>query len=250
MSSSPSQSTEQISLHNLRTQLAEIAQVFAVGAIIILVGIRFSGDNPLAGQVVIWLAYASMIAVIHAALRRRGQGWSHLGLTFSGLSWPSFRRALWQSLLVLVAAVAAFVLGSLIGAPLFGLPEQADYSRYNPLRGNLLLLLITLPSVWLVSSVGEEIVFRGFLITRVAEFWSRGKSAWGVAVVVSAVMFGLVHYAWGPTGIVQTTFMGLALGVAYGWVRRNLWVTILTHLYMDTMLLIPLYFAEASSSGS
>ena len=70
-----------------------------------------------------------------------------------------------------------------------------------------------------------------------------------MAVVASAVLFGLAHYAWGPIGIVQTTCMGLALGAAFLLVGKNLWVTILTHVYMDTMLLVPLYFAEVPSGS-
>ncbi len=43
--------------------------------------------------------------------------------------------------------------------------------------------------------------------------------------------------------MVQTAFMGLALGVSYLVLGRNLWVTILAHGYMDTMLLLQMYFA-------
>jgi len=42
-------------------------------------------------------------------------------------------------------------------------------------------------------------------------------------------------------GIAQTTFMGLALGVAYLVVRRNLWILVLAHAYMDTILMVQMY---------
>lgn len=44
-------------------------------------------------------------------------------------------------------------------------------------------------------------------------------------------------------GIGQTGFMGLALGVSYLIVGRNLWVLILAHAYMDTILMVQMYFA-------
>ena len=43
--------------------------------------------------------------------------------------------------------------------------------------------------------------------------------------------------------MVQTGCMGLALGVSYLVVGRNLWVTILAHGYMDTILVVQMYFA-------
>ena len=229
--------------------LVEILQVATVAAILVLIGAYVSDGNPIVYQAVVWLAYVAMALVIRAQLSRRGQGWDHFGLTFTNPKWPEIWRAVWRSMVVFVAALAAFVLGSLIGAPLFGLPEQADFSGYNPLSGNLPLLLVMLPLVWLASSIGEELVFRGFLITRMAEWAGGQKAAWRIAVGTSAILFGFAHYAWGPTGILQTTLMGLALGISYLIVKRNLWVTILTHMYMDTLLLVPMYLAEVPPGG-
>ena len=39
------------------------------------------------------------------------------------------------------------------------------------------------------------------------------------------------------------TFVGLALGVSYLVVGRNLWVMILAHVYLDTSLFLQIYFA-------
>ncbi len=68
--------------------------------------------------------------------------------------------------------------------------------------------------------------------------------AWRAAVVVSSVTFGYIHSPWGVVGMVQTGAVGLVLGISYLVVRRNLWANVLTHVYMDTVLLVPLYFAE------
>ncbi len=69
----------------------------------------------------------------------------------------------------------------------------------------------------------------------------RPRGGW--PVLISAVVFGFAHYGWGATGIVQTGFMGLALGVSYLVVGRNLWVMILAHAYMDTILMVQMFFA-------
>ncbi len=81
------------------------------------------------------------------------------------------------------------------------------------------------------------------MINRIAELGGGGKTAWRVAVLISSVVFGFAHYGWGAMGIGQTGFMGLALGVSYLVVGRNLWVLILAHAYMDTILMVQMYFA-------
>ena len=104
------------------------------------------------------------------------------------------------------------------------------------------MLLFALGAVYVVSSFGEEVVYRGFLIHRVAELGNGGSLAYGIAVAVSAVVFGLVHFSWGIVGIIQTTFMGVALGISYLVVKR-LSVLVLAHCYMDTLLLVQIYLS-------
>ncbi len=66
----------------------------------------------------------------------------------------------------------------------------------------------------------------------------------GVANVLMLVTGWLgLRLGWGASGIVQTGFMGLALGVSYLVVGRNLWVTILAHADMDTILMVQMFFA-------
>jgi hypothetical protein len=62
-----------------------------------------------------------------------------------------------------------------------------------------------------------------------------------VAVIINAIVFGLAHSEWNISGVAQTGCMGLAMGVSYLVVGRNLWVTILAHAYMDTILLVQMY---------
>jgi hypothetical protein len=70
-----------------------------------------------------------------------------------------------------------------------------------------------------------------------------------MAVVISAVVFGLAHFDWGIVGILQTTFMGLALAISYLVVKRNLWVLVLAHAYIDTVLLVQMYIGPAASAA-
>ena len=197
----------------------------------------------MAGQGVVWVANILVLVMVWLGLRLRGQGWAHFGLSFRGANRRVVVRAVLLSLVVFVAAVAAFVVGAIVMANIVGIPEGADMSGYNYLSGNLPMLILALVGVYIVSSFGEEVVYRAFLINRIAELGGGGKTAWRVAVVISSVVFGFAHYGWGAMGIGQTGFMGLALGVSYLVVGRNLWVLILAHAYMDTILMVQMYFA-------
>jgi hypothetical protein len=97
--------------------------------------------------------------------------------------------------------------------------------------------------VYIVSSFGEEVLFRGYLMTRCAEIFGGSKLGWRIAVAVSTFVFALIHYDWGISGVVQTGCMGFVLAYAYVRVNRNLWVNIIAHGIMDTILMVQLYLA-------
>ena len=94
------------------------------------------------------------------------------------------------------------MLGAIIMVNITGMPQGADMSGYNFLQGNLPILIVSLIGVFIVSSFGEEVIYRAFLINRIVEMGSGNKVALGSAVVVSSIIFGLVHFDWGITGMV------------------------------------------------
>jgi membrane protease YdiL (CAAX protease family) len=47
--------------------------------------------------------------------------------------------------------------------------------------------------------------------------------------------------------MLQTACMGLAMGASYLLVGRNLWVTVLAHMVMDTLLLVPMYLGQGTA---
>ena len=226
-------------------QACEIAVLFLVAFAIIGAVRLLSGENPMAQQVAASLAILLIIALVWFGLKLRGQTWQHFGLSLRLGNRRSIVRTLLQSLVVLIGAVAAFIAAAIVFENLARQPDQPDMSGYDSLQGNLPLLAVMLLGIYITASFGEEVIYRAFLMNRIAELGSGSKGAWALAVVLSSVAFGLAHFAWGLAGMVQTGFMGLALGVSYLAVGRNLWVTILAHGYMDTMLMLQMYFGAS-----
>ena len=226
---------------------------FKIGEILLIFVLAFAfikfiepivGDHLILRQAVIWFANILMLIMVWAGIRLRGETWKDFGLTFNPVSWKTGFKTFLLSLLVFVLAVSAFLLGSIIMANITGIPEGTDLSSYDYLKDNIWMLILTLIGVYIVSSFGEEVIYRAFLINRISQLGFDEKKGRVIAIILSSVIFGLVHFDWGPMGIVQTGFMGLALGICYIKLKKRLWILILAHAYMDTILMVQMYLAN------
>jgi membrane protease YdiL (CAAX protease family) len=123
-----------------------------------------------------------------------------------------------------------------IAEAITGIPR--DLSAFEDVRGNVALYLVLMPRIWLGAAIGEEIVFRAFLIGRLeAAFGGASRVATAAAVLLSSVLFGLAHAYQGPTGILITGTLGLIFACVYAYAGRNLWLNIVVHGVYDTLSL-------------
>ena len=231
-------------LTNKFAKISEIISIFLVAFIIIKIFAQPDNDNLIYNQAVIWIANIVMLSIVWMGLRIRGENWQDFGLSFKKISIKDALKIFLLSLLVFVLALAGFIIGSIIMANITGIPESADMSGYAYLKDNIWMLFLTLGGVYIVSSFGEEVIYRAFLINRISELGLDNKRGRIIAVILSAVVFGFAHYSWGPMGIVQTGFMGLALGFCYIFMKKRLWILIFAHAYMDTILMVQMYLAS------
>jgi membrane protease YdiL (CAAX protease family) len=170
------------------------------------------------------------------SLRLRGRTWAA-----TGLRWPaSWRRTI---LFALAAAALRILLGGLVIEPLTAhfWPPAVGPSGLNEIHGHAIVALQWLLLIWTFAAFGEEIGYRGYLLTRAAEVGGRSIAAYWVGNVVVAVLFGFGHYYKGPSGILDSGMAGLILGAAFILSKRNLWVCILAHGFIDTVGVIALF---------
>ena len=223
----------------------EILTVFGAATLVIFLGLPLTGDDLFAKQLVVVVANAVMLALVWLGLRLRGENVDYLGLSMHFAGWKAISWGFIKSLVVLILAMAGFVLGSIIIMNLTGDLQQADVSGYDYLKNNPALFAISLTSIYFFSSFGEEVIYRGFLINRLEDLFGGDRRALVWALLVSSSIFGLAHFGWGVAGMVQTAFMGLALAVSFLMFKRNLWILVAAHAYMDSALIWPLYFGQA-----
>ena len=225
-------------------KISEILLVFILAFALIKILKPFAGDNLFLNMVIIWWTYIFMLILVWLGIKLRGQKWSDFGLTFGRINLKESLRIFLLSLLVCILGLLGFILGSLIMANITGMPESADMSNYEYLHNNIFMLILTICGVYIVSSFGEEVIYRAFLINRITELGLDSKYGKMATVVISAVIFGFAHYEWGPTGIVSTGFMGLVMGIFYMKFKKKLWILVLAHAYMDTILLVQIYLTS------
>src|SRR5580698_8531689 len=174
------------------------------------------------------------------SLRVRDGGWRVIGLNRP----TSWKRTV---LFALAAAATRLLLGQFVTDPLTAhfWPPAVGPSGFNEITGHTMVALRWLLIVWTFAAFGEEISYRGYLVTRAADVGARSKTAYWVAVLLVSVLFGYGHYYKGPSGMIDSGMAGLVLGAAYLLSGRNLWVCILAHGFIDTAGIVALFFGWA-----
>ena len=163
-------------------------------------------------------------------------------LSSMGLKRPASWRRIF--LIALVAAGARIFLGQFVIEPITGFfwPPPSAPALANEIAGNVKMALFALLLVWTFAAFGEEIAYRGYLLTRAAEIGGRSTMAYWLGIVLVSILFGYGHYYKGPSGIVDSGIAGLILGAAYMLAGRNLWACIFTHGFIDTFAVIDAFF--------
>lgn len=155
-----------------------------------------------------------------------------------GLGKPPLER----TLLGTIAAVPACYVGVVASVVLYLVASGTDIAGMMHERGEFFemvpdLSIGTLLMFTLFVGLHEEVLFRGFVLSRLCTLFGRPS----IAVLASGVIFGLMHVYQGPIGVVQTTVVGLVLAGTVI-ITRTLWPAIIAHFLFDTigLLLIPI----------
>jgi len=171
-----------------------------------------------------------LLAFAWISLRVRGLRWRDVGLS----RYKSWGRTFAYG----VAAGLALELFQLfISQPFLirALKKPPDLELFRALHGNVKWTLLAIVGAWTLAAFGEEMVYRGFLMNRVADLLDHIRGAWVVSLLVVHVGFGLAHAYQGITGAIDEGLAGLLLGMIYLQNKRNLAVPIIAHGVTDTL---------------
>jgi membrane protease YdiL (CAAX protease family) len=132
------------------------------------------------------------------------------GILILGLINPVLVRS-WSELgRVLFRAVPVLAITVIVGmAVVVGMGYSSFAPKWTP------LFLLFAPINLFFTCLSEEAFFRGFVQQELSTIGSRPKLAAGIALVVGAILFGLAHFAGGPTYALAAAVAGLGYGWAY-----------------------------------
>lgn len=188
-----------------------------------------------------YIAFATVVLLM-VWLSLRGEGLARFGLI----------RPRWRDIAFGLALVAASIaLDSVVRSittPLIvawtGANPHLDQQTFAALQGDLGAYLIVVPCAWLFAGLGEEFLFRGYLLTRLAEIFGGSRIAWGLAIVGQAIAFALAHWYQGPVGMVPIGIGAVLTGIVTTAWGRNLWPAIIAHSLIDTLGFTLLYLGK------
>lgn len=176
------------------------------------------------------------------SLRLRGVQWKQIGFRWY--------RTSALTLLLGTACGVSLELFDLFGKQRFLtrlLGRAPDLSGFSAVKGNLKFALLMIALTWILAAFGEELVYRGYLMNRVADLGPGAGAAWVLSLVLVSALFGWSHHQQGLTGIIEEGSDGLILGLLYLACRRNLAVPIVAHGVCDTIDIVLLFLGKYPS---
>jgi len=163
-------------------------------------------------------------------------GWALLrskeSLATVGLVGFNFRNFVWG---VLCLGLALFLF-SVLSQIFHGLDQPKEIQQYLPRTKLDYFFWIVLS---LGAALGEELSFRGFLITRLAPVLGN----YGAAALLSSMAFGLGHLYQGIVGVIFTCLYGLLFAALFYW-RRSIFPCLVAHFLQDALAPWLFHFAQ------
>jgi membrane protease YdiL (CAAX protease family) len=119
--------------------------------------------------------------------------------------------------------------------------EYKDVGLSDTIQGGKLQFLLMIIMGWLIGGFYEEIVFHGFIFTRL-EKMIKGKFAAYISFVITSFAFGIYHIQLGALGLINALLVGAVYLTLFLYFKRNLWYSIMCHGFYNTMVMTLIYF--------
>ncbi len=182
-----------------------------------------------------WYAVPVLIFV-WLFLKRKNENFTDLGFSIRQFNWSApVWGAICAVLLVLFLEFLFFpLLHTIVHLP------PADLADFQSIRHHPGAFAFIILMAWLVGGFYEEIVFHGFIFTRIVQMMP-GKKVTVISMILTNIIFGAYHFQLGITGMINAFIAGIAFqGLALKF-NRNLWFAIFFHAIYDTIQLTAIF---------
>lgn len=202
-----------------------------------LFAIAFVVLIPHSGVIPIPFGYSIPVLIfIWLFLKRSKENFSSIGFSFKRFEVKS----------VLIGTVTAILLFSFLNWVFFPLLEKiiqlppANLGDIAKVKGNTGFYIFILAMGWVIGGFYEEIVFHGFIFTRLEKIID-GKYALFISFLFCNTIFALYHLQLGAEGVINAFIAGSVYHALMLYNKRNIWYAIFCHAVFDTLTLTYIY---------
>ena len=156
----------------------------------------------------------------------------------------SFKRFESRSLWIgIIAAILLSLFFNYAWDPLINkiVPGKIDLSDFSGIRNSPVNYMIILVVALVVGGFYEEIIFHGFIFTRLEKIF-KGNRGRVIAFIITNIIFGCYHFQLGIKGVLLATVAGAAYHGLILRFNRNLWYGVFFHAFFDFIGLTLIYF--------
>ena len=177
-----------------------------------------------------------IILVVWRVLKYQGESFQDLGFSFKNFP----KQSLWVGTF---AAVLILSFMQLVFFPIlekFVTFDEIDVGLYSFIQENKIQFITMVVMGWIVGGVYEEIVFHGFIFTRLEKMLP-SHYATKISFVLTVFIFGAYHYQLGRAGMINATLVGIVYLGLYVYFKRNLWYSVICHGVYNTIVMTLIY---------
>lgn len=186
------------------------------------------------------------------------------GLLYQTLFYGKYNTMFISELVILLFALIMLLLGKRLsilkpcgksiiygikrGIPIFVVSLISLFSSLTGILGEKLNIpnLISLIILAITIGMAEEFFFRGFIQGEIVDAYGKSRKQVIISVVVSGVIFGLVHLTNALSGqdiittlmqVLQASSLGILLGSIY-FITKNIWSVVFLHAFYDFAIML------------
>ena len=236
--------TKKIFKMNLSLKQQTVFEIILVlGTMLLIKGVADRFDVIGAGGIAMWAG----ILIATLFMKNENITWKDRGLSLP-IGKKNWIKSIGLTLFIIVISIAFMALVPPIISDLIGvsIPESST-DRFEFFLGNPLVFAFYLITViWIGAAMGEELLMRGFLLNSLFRLFGESKKGLTWAVVLHAIIFGMLHISQGIPGIISTAVVAIILGCVYLYNSRNLFPLIIAHGLINSIGLFAYYLSNGA----
>jgi hypothetical protein len=165
--------------------------------------------------------------------------WNYFG--FTRPNWPK------TIIKAFLFSICLFILSDILVLPFLELYfGRWDLSGVSHIEGNLSYYVLYLLLGWIIGGFAEEIIYRGYVIKRLAIIFGNTNKTWLLSAIISSVGFGLMHFWQGTSGMISASIGSFILGLIFVYNRNNLMLPVLVHGIYNMIAITLIYLGKVS----